>query len=142
MLFGLPLEVVTMLGSSLFSGIMTMWAQSSKDRADQFKQLIEARTLDNRNQIEQIKVDKTFPMTRRFIAIAFVLAAIGSLYVPALFDIPHIIEVTSSTEGLFGLFKDTVTNYVPVEGFVHPDWLRISIFSIMGLYFGNSIAKR
>jgi hypothetical protein len=30
---GLPLELITMLGSGLLSGVMTMWSQSQKAKA-------------------------------------------------------------------------------------------------------------
>ena len=31
----IPFEVITMLGSSLFTGLLSIWSQKSKDAADQ-----------------------------------------------------------------------------------------------------------
>lgn len=142
MLFGLPLEVVTMLGSSLFGGVMTMWSQAAKAKADQFDMLIRANSQGHKQTLEQLKADPGFSWGRKFIVVIIMLAAFGTLFLPTLLGVPQVIELTSSSEGLFGLVSNTVTEYHEVQGFVTPEWLRFSIFSIMGLYFGNSMVKK
>jgi hypothetical protein len=38
---GIPLELITMLGSGLLSGVMTIWSQSQKAKQDAFKRAID-----------------------------------------------------------------------------------------------------
>ena len=141
-MFGFPIELITMLGSGLFSGLMTMWAQSQKAKAEQFDRLIGGLTKQYDNQIAQIKVDPGFSLTRRVIAFIIVLGAMLAIFLPSLVGVPTLIELTSSSEGLFGLFTDTTTTYETVNAFVTPEWLKHAMLSIVGLYFGNSIVKK
>ena len=39
-MFGLPVEMITMLGSSLLGGFMTLWGQSIKAKQEEQKLLI------------------------------------------------------------------------------------------------------
>jgi len=60
MLGGLPVEMITMLGSSLLGGFMSIWGQSIKAKQDeqklllaradnQMKHIEKARTYENKN---------------------------------------------------------------------------------------------
>ena len=40
MLGGLPVEMITMLGSSLLGGVMSMWSQATKNKQEQQKMLL------------------------------------------------------------------------------------------------------
>ena len=141
-MFGFPIELITMLGSGLFSGLMTMWAQSQKAKAEQFDRLIGGLTKQYDNQVTQLKADPGFSFTRRVIAFIIVLGAMLAIFLPSLVGVPTLIELTSSSEGLFGLFSDTTTTYETVDAFVTPEWLKHAMLSIVGLYFGNSIVKK
>ena len=141
-MFGFPIELITMLGSGLFSGLMTMWAQSQKAKAEQFDRLIGGLTKQYDNQVTQLKADPGFSFTRRVIAFIIVLGAMLAIFLPSLVGVPTLIELTSSSEGLFGLFSDTTTTYETVNAFVTPEWLKHAMLSIVGLYFGNSIVKK
>ena len=142
MLFGLPIELVTMLGSSLFSGVMTMWAQKSKAEEEFRMYALKANQQQNDNQIQQLKADPGFSFTRRVIAFVIVGGAIAAVFLPSLLGVPTLIELTNSSEGLFGLFGSTETTYTTVDAFVTPEWLKHAMLSIVGLYFGNSIVKK
>jgi hypothetical protein len=52
------------------------------------------------------------------------------------------VEVTEGFNLLMFDFTTTVTEYVTLEGMVTPEWLPHAIMSVVGFYFGNSIAKR
>jgi hypothetical protein len=52
------------------------------------------------------------------------------------------VEVTSGFKFLFLDFTNTVTEYVTLEGMVTPEYLPHAIMSVVGFYFGNSMAKR
>lgn len=142
MIFGLPVELVTMLGSTLFSGLMTMWGQSIQAKNEQFNNLIKLQTKQYDNHLEQIKVDKGFAFTRRALAFLIAGAAVMAIFLPSLIGVPSLIETTSETNGFFGLFKDSTVNYVETNALVVPEWLKHAMLSIIGLYFGNSIVKK
>ena len=142
MLFGLPIELITMLGSTMLSGVMTLWGQSVKAKNEQFNNLIKAQSKQYENQIEQIKADPGFSFTRRVLAFLIAGAAVAAIFVPTLLGGTSLIEVTSSTEGLFGLFSDSSTEFVETQALVVPEWLKHAMLSIVGLYFGNSIVKK
>ena len=54
MLGGLPVEMITMLGSSLLSGFMSIWGQSIKATQDEQKLLL-ARAAKQMKHIEKAK---------------------------------------------------------------------------------------
>ena len=41
-MFGIPMEVITMLGSTLGGAVMRIWSQSNADKASQWKMALEA----------------------------------------------------------------------------------------------------
>ena len=78
-MFGLPLELITMLGSTVLGGVMSIWGQSMKMKQEQNKMLMERANAnagfvaDARNAG---KNDKHFAWTRRLIALSAVFAII------------------------------------------------------------------
>ena len=61
-MFGLPVEAISMLGSTALGGVMKMWAQSQADKAEQHKMMMgynksiqegvdSARNYQNPNQL-------------------------------------------------------------------------------------------
>ena len=121
---------------------MTMWSQNSKDQMEFNKLALQANQQQHNQQIEQLKVDKGFAWTRRFIALSIVLGALAMVFAPALFDVPQLVELTSSSDGLFGLFKDTTTTFIETYAFSIPEWWSSAFTAVVGLYFGNSIVKK
>jgi hypothetical protein len=45
MMFGLPLELITMLGSTVLGGVMSIWGQSIKSKQAQQEMLMERGVL-------------------------------------------------------------------------------------------------
>ncbi len=142
MIFGFPVEIITMLGSGLFSGIMTMWGMKAKAEAEFRMHALKANKQQHQQTIENIKVDPGFSFTRRVVTFIIVTGAMIAVFFPTLFGVPTLIELTSESEGFFGLFKNTTTTYETVNAFVTPEWLKHAMLSIVGLYFGNSIVKK
>ena len=54
MLGGLPAEMITMLGSSVLGGVMSIWSQSIKAKQDQQKMLL-ARADNQMSHIEKAR---------------------------------------------------------------------------------------
>ena len=78
-MFGLPLELITMLGSTVLGGVMSIWGQSMKNRQAQNKMLMERANANASFATEARnagKNDKHFAWTRRLIALSAVFAII------------------------------------------------------------------
>ena len=87
-MFGLPVEMITMLGSSVLGGVMTVWGQSIKAKQAEQKMLL-ARGKFQMESIEKARQydNKGFQWTRRIIALTavFFIIAFPKL-VPVFFD--------------------------------------------------------
>jgi len=78
MLGGIPLELVTMLGSSLLGGFMTIWSQNMKSKQEAFQRAIDGLAAQSKATDEARRYEnKGFQVTRRIIA----LSAIGAIIV-------------------------------------------------------------
>ena len=144
-MFGLPLEVITMLFSTVGGSIMKAWSQSSADKAEQQKALI-TRFQESEKSVASARafVSPNANWIRRFLVISFMAMAGFILLAPALFNTSTQIPVIS-TEGFKILFLDftkDITTWVELEGIVTPDWLGHAILSVVGMYFGSSITSR
>jgi uncharacterized membrane protein YfcA len=144
-MFGLPLEAITMLGSTILGGVMTMWGQAQKDKADQFAMMMQ------RNEQIEVGVQNARAMQnpnaawiRRFIVVTAMLGGLGIVFLAPLLGhstfVP--VEVTEGFKFLFFDFTETVTKYVELYGFVTPDWLPFAITNIVGFYFGSAAMQR
>ena len=78
-MFGLPLELITMLFSTVLGGVMSIWGQSMKARQMQNEMLMQ-RAEFNRSAVADArdagKNDKHFAWTRRLIALSAVFSII------------------------------------------------------------------
>jgi len=146
-MFGLPVEAISMLGSTALGGVMKMWSQSQADKAEQHKMMLQA------NQQVQEGIDSArayqnpnAAWIRRFIVVTAMLSGIGIVFLaPLLNQVTNIpIEVTQGSKFLFGIFDSThtVTEYLTLEGWVTPEWLPVSIMNIIGFYFGSAAMTR
>ena len=146
-MFGLPVESISMLGSTALGGVMKMWAQSQADKADQHKMML------GYNKSIQEGVDSASDdqnpkaaWIRRCIVVTSLAAGIGVVFLAPLLgqstNIP--VEVTTGGKYLFGIFDNTKTaiEYVTMEGWVTPEWLPVSIMNIIGFYFGSAAMTR
>lgn len=144
-MFGLPIEAISMLGSTALGGLMKMWGQAQADKAEQHKML-----LQKNNQIEE-GVNNARQMqnpnaawVRRFIVVSSMLAGIGIVFLAPILgmstNVP--IEVTEGFKFLFLDFTETNTVYKELQGFVTPEWLPVAIMNIIGFYFGSAAMKR
>jgi hypothetical protein len=143
-MFGLPLEVITMLGSTIGGAVMRVWSQSKADKAEQWKMALEA---GRENELSRSAAREwSTPhanWTRKFLVVCFMAMAMFLLLAPLLGQSTQVPII--STEGFKLLFLDfthEVTEYIQLEGFVTPEWLSHSIMAVVGLYFGSSITSR
>jgi len=144
-MFELPLEAVSMLGSTVLGGVMKLWSQSQADRAEQQKQLLERREQNARvvQQARQMQ-NPNAAWVRRFIVVTSMLGGLGIVFVAPLMDL-HTnvpIEVQEGFKFLFFDTTSTTTEYLKLDGFVTPEWLPVAIMNIIGFYFGANAVKR
>ena len=143
-MFGIPMEVITMLGSTLGGAVMRIWSQSNADKAEQWKMALEA---GRENELSKSAAREwSTPhanWTRKFLVVSFMAMAMFLILAPLLGQTTQVPII--STEGFKLLFLDftkDVVNYVELEGFVTPEWLSHAIMAVVGLYFGSSITSR
>ena len=144
MLGGLPVEMITMLGSSLLGGVMSIWSQSIKAKQEEQKMLL-ARAETQMSFIEKARTydNKGFQWTRRIIALTAVFMVIAyPKLVPVLFDVPVILTWTEFTNGfLFLIEKKEILMDKSFAGVVITPLDTHLMSAIVGLYFGGSLVK-
>jgi len=144
-MFGLPMEAITMLGSTLLGGVMTMWGQAAKDKQDQFEMMMKRNgQIEEGVQNARQMQNPNAAWIRRFIVVTSMLGGLGIVFLaPILGHSTYVpVEVTEGFKFLFLDFSNTVTKYIEMQGFVTPDWLPFAITNIIGFYFGSAAMQR
>ena len=145
MLAGLPVEMLTMLGSSLLGGMMTIWGQKARERANQQKMLL-ARGKFQMDEINKAREfdNKGFQWTRRIIALTavFFIIAFPKL-VPVFTDVNVVLTWTEFEPGFWFLIdkKEVVMDKV-FNGVIITPLDTHLMSAIIGLYFGGSLVKK
>ena len=142
---GFPFEIITMLGSTVLGGVMSIWADSRKAKAEE-QQLLITRGKFQLQAVEAARnvKDKGFQWTRRIIALTAVFFIIAwPKLVPVLFDVPVILTWTEFTQGfLFLIEKKEVLMDREFLGLVITPLDTHLMSAIVGLYFGGSLVKK
>ena len=143
---GFPFEIVTMLGSTLLGGILSLWSQRMKAKQEEQKMLIaraevqisafaDARTYEN----------KGFQFTRRIIALTSIFAIV---LLPKLVPIfyPEILVTVGYTAWKPGFLFLTdgkeIFEWVSFNGLVITQLDTNLVSAIIGMYFGGSLVKK
>ncbi len=142
---GIPLELMTMLGSGLLSGVMTLWSQSQKAKQDAFNRAIEGLSAQSKaTDVARRYENKGFQVTRRIIALSAVGAIIVWPKVIAVFwpEIPVTIGYTEWNPGfLFITEGKELVKWQALKGLVITPLDTHLLSAIVGLYFGSSMVK-
>ena len=73
----MPFEMITMLGSTVLGGVMSIWSQSIKAKREEQKMLIQRAEVQQKGFAEAREFkDKGFQWTRRIIALTAVFAIV------------------------------------------------------------------
>ena len=142
---GLPVEMITMLGSSLLGGFMSIWGQSIKAKQAEQKMLL-ARGKFQMESIEKARTyeNKGFQWTRRIIALSAVFAIIiWPKIVPVFFDVSVFLTWTELSRGFFFLIeqKELLVDRKFAGVVITPMDTHL-MSAIVGLYFGGSLVKK
>ena len=76
---GFPFEIITMLASTVLGGVMSVWSESRKAKAENEKLLITRGEFDikaKKQSLDHGLKDKGFAWTRRIIALTSVFAIV------------------------------------------------------------------
>ncbi len=143
----IPFEVITMLGSSLFTGLLSIWSQKSKDAADQQKYLMQRAEI-NRASVEDARKDNSQyqSTTRRWMALSSVIFIICLPKIAVFLDPSvqvHLMYLEQVKEGwwIFGSIEE-VTTFQGISGVVITTADTHFLAAISGFYFGSAATRR
>jgi len=143
-MFGLPMEMITMILSVVGGAVMKMMSQAQADKADQQKSLM-SQFSASQGSVDAARAHQNpnAQWIRRFLVVSF-MAMAGFILLAPVLDLPTVVpvEVTSGFKLLFFDFTNTVTEWRTLEGMVTPEWLPHAIMAVVGMYFGQSIVAR
>jgi len=145
-MMGFPFEIITMLGSTLLSSVLSIWSQSRKAKAEEQKLLITRGEF----QMKAIKAarevkDKGFAWTRRIIALVSVLAIVVLPKLVAVFypDVDVTVGYTNWRPGFWFLVEARERfEWITFQGLVITQLDTNLVSAIIGMYFGGSLVKR
>ena len=147
-MFGLPLELITMLFSTVLGAVMSIWGMSMKAKEANNRMLLERANFRKEAVAEARnagKEDKHFAWTRRLIALSavfriIVLPKIVAVWYP---EVSVYVGYTEATGGfwnwIFG--PDEAIQWKMAQGFVITPLDTHIVSAIVGLYFGAGFTK-
>ena len=143
----IPLELLSMLTSTILGGVLSIMAQKSKDKAEEQKMLMQRAKLQS-EQFDKARnvTDQFTKNTRRYIAL---ISVISILVIPKLApfidpSMPIYVGYTETVSQGFWIFASDIdmTQWKPMTGLVITPLDTHVVSSIIGLYFGGSLVRR
>ena len=145
---GFPFEIITMLGSTLLSSLLSIWSQSRKAKEEQQKLLItrgEFEMKAKQQSLDHGLKDKGFAWTRRIIALVSVFAIVVLPKMVAVFypDVDVTVGYTNWNPG-FWFFREgrEIFEWITFQGLVITQLDTNLVSAIIGMYFGGSLVKK
>ena len=142
---GFPFEIITMLGSTLISSLLSLWSQRIKAKQDEQKMLLQRAEFQQQAVDAARNVDNVgFQWTRRIIALSSIFAIIifpklVAVYYP---DVGVTVGYTVFNPGfLFFTEGREVFEWITFQGLVITQLDTNLVSAIIGMYFGGSLAK-
>ena len=143
---GFPFEIITMLGSTVLSGGMSIWAESRKAKAEEQKLLISRGEFEMKAVAAARNVENVgFQWTRRIIALTAIFAIVVLPKLVAIFapDISVTDGYTQFKPGFLFFTQDVeIFKWITFEGLVITQLDTNLVSAIIGMYFGGSLVKR
>jgi len=147
-MMGFPFEIITMLGSTLLSSVLSIWSQSRKAKAEEQKLLItrgEFQIKSKKQSLDYGLKDKGFAWTRRIIALVSVLAIVVLPKLVAVFypDVDVTVGYTNWRPGFWFLVESRERfEWITFQGLVITQLDTNLVSAIIGMYFGGSLVKK
>tara|TARA_B100000686_G_scaffold278800_1_gene299034 strand:- start:155 stop:586 length:432 start_codon:yes stop_codon:yes gene_type:complete len=142
----IPMELISMLGSTVLGGVMSIMAQKGQAEAERQKMLM-ARANFAARQTDKARAvsDPHTKHTRRWIALMCVFSIIVIPIVAPIFtDVTVAYQIITEMESGWWIFGSSYETSVWKEGntiFI-TSLQSHTIFSIIGLYFGGSLTRK
>ena len=141
-----PFEIITMLGSTLISSLLSLWSQRMKAKQDEQKMFLQRaemrmEAVDAARNVENVG----FQWTRRIIALSSIFAIIilpklVAVYYP---DVDVTVGYTVFNPGfLFFTEGREVFEWITFKGLVITQLDTNLVSAIIGMYFGGSLVKK
>ncbi len=141
-----PFEIITMLGSTLISSLLSLWSQRIKAKQDEQKMLLQRaefqqQAVDAARNVENVG----FQWTRRIIALSSIFAIIifpklVAVYYP---DVDVTVGYTVFNPGFLFLTEGReVFEWITFKGLVITQLDTNLVSAIIGMYFGGSLVKK
>ncbi len=143
----IPFEIITMLGSSLLTGVLSIWSQKSKDNADQQRYLMQRAEIERASVDDARKHGGHFQsVTRRWMALSSVIFIICLPKIAVFLDASvqvHLMYLEQVKEGwwIFGSTQE-VTAFKGLSGIVITTADTHFLAAISGFYFGSAATRR
>jgi len=142
----IPMELISMLGSTVLGGVMSIMAQKGQAEAERQKMLMQragfaAKQTDKARDVK----DAHTKHTRRWIALMCVFSIIVVPIVAPIFtDVNVAYQIVTEMESGWWIFGSSYeTSYFEQGNSVFITNLQShTIFSIIGLYFGGSLTRK
>jgi len=143
---GFPFEIITMLGSTLLSGLLSLWSQRMKAKQEEQKMLIARTEVQNAAISDARNSDnKGFQFTRRIIALTAIFSIVLLPKLVPLFY-PEILVTVGYTNWkpgfLFFTDGQEIFEWVSFNGLVITQLDTNLVSAIIGMYFGGSLVKK
>ena len=141
-----PFEIITLLGSTLISSLLSLWSQRIKAKQDEQKMLLQRaefqqQAVDAARNVENVG----FQWTRRIIALSSIFAIIifpklVAVYYP---EVDVTVGYTVFNPGfLFFTEGREVFEWITFQGLVITQLDTNLVSAIIGMYFGGSLVKK
>ncbi|BAQ89396.1 hypothetical protein [uncultured Mediterranean phage uvMED] len=143
----MPFEMITMLGSTVLGGVMSIWSQSIKAKQAEQKMLLQRAEVQTAAFKEAREYENVgFQWTRRIIALTAIFAIIVlPKILPLVSPDAHVIVGYTEWKPGFLFFEGKdVMQWVPMahKGIVITPLDTNLVAAIIGLYFGGSLVKK
>ena len=143
----MPFEMITMLGSTVLGGIMSIWSQNIKAKQAEQKMLLQRAEVQTAAFKEAREYENVgFQWTRRIIALTAVFAIV---------DLPKILPLVSPDAHVIVGYTEWKPGFLFFEGKDVMQWVPMAhkgivitpldtnlVSAIIGLYFGGSLVKK
>ena len=143
----MPFEMITMLGSTLLGGVMSLWSQSIKAKQAEQKMLLARADVQQKGFKEAREYgNEGFQWTRRIIALTAVFAIVLLPKLMPIFqpDVSVIVGYLEFKPAFFFLPEKEIMKWVTLSSnslVITPLDTNL-VAAIIGLYFGGSLVKK
>ena len=143
----MPFEMITMLGSTVLGGVMSIWSQSIKAKQAEQKMLLQRAEVQQQGFKEAREYENVgFQWTRRIIALTAVFAIILLPKLMPIFqpDVSVIVGYLEFKPAFFFIPEKEIMKWVTLSSnslVITPLDTNL-VSAIIGLYFGGSLVKK